>query len=85
MAMELATPKCRLELEDGTLLWEANELPKFWRPQRDDVVVSEGIEYEVKNIAVSFIIHPGVVDPGSGEATADHLGLVQTISVALKA
>ena len=60
MTSELTTPRCRLEEVDAqtgafiSLLWEVNELPKFWRPQRDDVISLEEVEYEVKDIVVEF-------------------------------
>ena len=83
--MKISTPKCRMELEDGTLLWEVSDLPKFWAPQSDDVVVSQGIEYEVKGTLFGFSIQEGMPDSSPGARTPDELVTTQTITVALKA
>lgn len=82
--MEISTPKCRMELEDGTLLWEVNDLPKFWTPQKDDEIVFEGVEYEVKDILFEFSIQEGRSDPSPGARTPDQLVTTQAITVALK-
>lgn len=83
MTFEVATPKCRFESEDGTLLWEAYELAKFWSPVKDDTVVWDGVEYEVKDIVWAFEVQEGFVDPVTSNSH-DLLGAIQTITVKLK-
>ncbi len=83
--MKISTPKCRMELEDGTLLWEVSDLPKFWTPREADVVVSQGVEYEVEGISFEFSILEGISDPSPGACTPDELITTQIITVILKA
>ena len=88
MLLELTTPQCRCEEVDNLgvflrVLFEANELPKFWRPQRDDTVVVAGVAYEIKDIVANFDIQEGTVDPSGGQ-TQDKLEANLTIAVTLK-
>lgn len=82
--MRVTTSRCRLELLDGTLLWDAVGVGKHWNPTAGDLIEHEGLEYEVKTVKFAFRFQDGFVDPGSGDESPTMLKTLQTVTVELK-
>ena len=82
--MNMTTPRCRLELEDGTLLWDVNNLLKSWKPEIGDLINFQGSQYEVTNMKFEFGVQEGAADPDTGVSSPDFLTVAQTIIVELK-